>query len=249
MESIQLVRLIKEQVRIRMNEYNTSLPIKQWAEADRPREKMLLLGKQNLSDAELLAIILGSGSREETALDLSKRILASVDNNLNKLGKQDLKALQQFKGMGQVKSITLAAALELGRRRQNSEILEKPKITCSKDVYDLMHGRMIDLAYEEFWILLLNRANLVEHKIMISKGGVAGTVVDNKIIFKHALAHLASSIILVHNHPSTNNRPSKADIDITKKISEAGKMVDIKVLDHVIVAGQNYYSFSDENLL
>jgi DNA repair protein RadC len=232
-----------------MNEYNTNLPIKQWAEADRPREKMLLLGKQNLSDAELLAIILGSGSREETALDLSKRILASVENNLNKLGKQDLKALQQFKGMGQVKSITLAAALELGRRRQNSEILETPKITCSKDVYDLMYSRMVDLAYEEFWILLLNRANLVEHKILISKGGVAGTVVDNKIIFKHALSHLASSIILVHNHPSSNNRPSKADIDITKKINEAGKMLDIKVLDHVIVAGQNYYSFSDENLL
>lgn len=232
-----------------MNEYNSSIPIKQWAEADRPREKMVLLGKQNLSDAELLAIILGSGSRDESALELSKKILASVENNLNQLGKVDLKSLQKFKGVGQVKSITLAAALELGRRRQNADIIAKPKITCSKDVYTLMQSRLVDLPHEEFWILLLNRANLVEHKILISKGGVAGTVVDNKLIFKHALAHLASSIILVHNHPSTNNRPSKADIDITKKINESGKLLDIKILDHVIVAGQNYYSFADENML
>ncbi len=232
-----------------MNEYNSSIPIKQWAEADRPREKMLLLGKQNLSDAELLAIILGSGSREESALDLSKKILSSVENNLNQLGKVDLKSLQKFKGMGQVKSIALTAALELGRRRQSADIIEKPKISCSKDVYDLMQSRLVDLAHEEFWILLLNRANLVENKILISKGGVAGTVVDNKIIFKHALAHLASSIILVHNHPSSNNKPSKADIEITKKIHESGKLLDIKVLDHVIIAGQNYYSFSDENML
>jgi len=232
-----------------MNEYNSSIPIKQWAEADRPREKMLLLGKQNLSDAELLAIILGSGSREESALDLSKKILSSVENNLNQLGKVDLKSLQKFKGMGQVKSIALTAALELGRRRQSADIIEKPKISCSKDVYDLMQSRLVDLAHEEFWILLLNRANLVENKILISKGGVAGTVVDNKIIFKHALAHLASSIILVHNHPSSNNKPSKADIEITKKIHESGKLLDIKVLDHVIIAGQNFYSFSDENML
>lgn len=232
-----------------MNEYNSSIPIKQWAEADRPREKMLLLGKQNLSDSELLAIILGSGSKEESALELSKKILSSVENNLNQLGKVDLKSLQKFKGMGQVKSITLAAALELGRRRQSADIIAKPKISCSKDVYDLMQSRLIDLAHEEFWILLLNRANLVEHKILISKGGVAGTVVDNKIIFKHALAHLASSIILVHNHPSSNNKPSKADIDITKKIHESGKLLDIKVLDHVIISGPNYYSFSDENML
>ena len=144
-----------------MNEYSSSIPIKQWAEADRPREKMLLLGKQDLSVAELLAIILGSGSREESALDLSKKILSSVENNLNQLGKQDLKSLQKFKGMGQVKSITLTAALELGRRRQSADIIEKPKINCSKDVYDLMQSRLVDLPHEEFWILLLNRANLV----------------------------------------------------------------------------------------
>lgn len=232
-----------------MNEYSANMPIKQWAEADRPREKMLLKGKQNLSDAELLAIILGSGSREESALDLAKRLLASVDNNLNLLGKLDFEAMQKFKGIGQVKSITLSAVLELGRRRQSAHIMEKPKITCSKDAYDLMQGQLVDLPYEEFWILLLNRANLVEHKILISKGGVSGTVVDNKIIFKHALAHLASSIILVHNHPSANNRPSKADIDITKKIIASGKLLDINVLDHVIIAGRDFFSFSDENMM
>ena len=232
-----------------MNEYNTNMPIKMWAEADRPREKMQLKGKAQLSDAELLAILLGSGSKHESALDLSKRILASVDNNLNALGKIDLATLQKFKGVGQVKSITLSAALELGRRRQSTQMVNKPKITCSKDVFDLMHGMLTDLPHEEFWILLTNRANLVEHKIMISKGGVAGTVVDNKIIFKHALAHLASSIVLVHNHPSTNLKPSKADIDITKKICASGKLLDIKVLDHVIIAGDGYFSFADEDLI
>ncbi len=225
------------------------MPIKMWAEADRPREKMQLQGKAQLSDAELLAILLGSGSRNETALALSKRILASVNNNLNELGKLDLAALQKFKGVGQVKSITLSAALELGRRRQNTQLSDKPKITCSKDVFDLMHGKLSDLPHEEFWILLTNRANIVEHKIMISKGGVAGTVVDNKLIFKHALSHLASSIVLVHNHPSTNLKPSQADLNITKKICESGKLMDIKVLDHLIIAGDSYFSFADENLL
>lgn len=248
MDSVQTERLYYTSMRT-MNQYSTSIPIKQWAEADRPREKMLLQGKQNLSDAELLAIILGSGSREETALDLSKRILSSVENNLHLLGKVDLSTLQKFKGMGQVKSITLTAALELGRRRQSADILDKPKINCSKDVYDLMQGNLADLAHEEFWILLLNRANMVEQRIMISKGGVAGTVVDNKIIFKHALAQLASSIILVHNHPSGNNRPSQADIAITKKICASGKLLDISVLDHVIVAGKEFYSFADENMM
>lgn len=231
------------------NLYNSSIPIKMWAEEDRPREKMLLNGKHSLSNAELLAIIIGSGSRDESALDLSKRILASVDHNLDKLGRLDLKALQKFKGMGQVKSITLSAALEMGRRRQSASILEKPKITCSKDAYTLLQSQLAELPHEEFWILLLNRANMVEQKIMISKGGVAGTVVDNKVIFKHALNQLASSIILVHNHPSGNNRPSQADIEITKKICASGKLLDIKVLDHVIIAGKQYFSFADENMM
>ena len=231
------------------NLYNSSIPIKMWAEEDRPREKMLLNGKHSLSNAELLAIIIGSGSRDESALDLSKRILASVDHNLDKLGRLDLKALQKFKGMGQVKSITLSAALEMGRRRQSANILEKPKITCSKDAYTLLQSQLAELPHEEFWILLLNRANMVEQKIMISKGGVAGTVVDNKVIFKHALNQLASSIILVHNHPSGNNRPSQADIEITKKICASGKLLDIKVLDHVIIAGKQYFSFADENMM
>jgi len=231
------------------DQYSTSLPIKMWAEADRPREKMVLKGKAQLSDAEILAIILGSGSRVETALDLSKRILASVDNNLNALGKLDLASLRKFKGIGQVKAITLSAALELGRRRQSIQIEEKPKITCSRDVYNIMHGQLTDLPHEEFWILLVNRANMVEHKIMISKGGVAGTVVDNKIIFKHALNHLSSSLVLVHNHPSTNLKPSKADLNITKKIVTSAKLLDINVLDHVIIGGDNYFSFADEDLL
>lgn len=220
-----------------------------WAEADRPREKMLLKGKAQLSDAELLAILLGSGSQHESALDLSKRILASVDNNLNALGREDLHALQKFKGVGKVKAITLTAALELGRRRQSTQLNSKPKITCSRDAFNLMHGQLADLPHEEFWMLLINRANLVEHKIMISKGGVAGTVVDNKIIFKQALDHLASSIVLVHNHPSTNLKPSKADLSITKKICASGKLLDIKVLDHIIIAGDSYFSFADENLI
>jgi DNA repair protein RadC len=231
------------------DQYNTSLPIKMWAEADRPREKLVLKGKAQLSDAEILAIILGSGSRDETALDLSKRILASVDNNLNALGKLDLTSLKKFKGIGQVKAITLSAALELGRRRQGIQISEKPKIICSRDVYNIMHGQLTDLTHEEFWILLVNRANMVEHKIMISKGGVAGTVVDNKIIFKHALNNLSSSIVLVHNHPSTNLKPSKADLDITKKIATSAKLLDINVLDHIIIGGDSYFSFADEDLL
>jgi len=220
-----------------------------WAEADRPREKMLLKGKANLSDAELLAILIRNGSRDESALDLSKRILSSVDNNLNALGKIDIASLRKFKGMGLVKSITLSAALELGRRRQSSQLSDKPKITCSRDAYNLMHGQLSDLKHEEFWILLLNRANMVEHKIMISSGGVSGTIVDNKIIFKHALSHLASSIVLVHNHPSANLRPSQADISITKKICASGKLLDISILDHVIIAGDGYYSFADENMI
>jgi len=223
--------------------------IKSWAEEDRPREKLLQKGKKSLSDAELIAILIGSGSREETAVALSKRILNSVENNLNDLGKCTVSELMKFKGIGEAKAITIAAALELGRRRQLSDIKDRPQIKSSKDAYDVIAPILLDLPHEEFWILLLNRANRVMHRVCISKGGVAGTVVDSKIIFLRAIEHLASSIILCHNHPSGNLRPSQADLDITRKLKSAGQTLDISVLDHLIVSENGYYSFADKGVL
>ena len=223
--------------------------IKSWAEEDRPREKLLQKGKKSLSDAELIAILIGSGSREESAVALSKRILNSVENNLNDLGKCTVSELMKFKGIGEAKAITIAAALELGRRRQLSDIKERPQIKSSKDAYDVIAPILLDLPHEEFWILLLNRANRVMHRVCISKGGVAGTVVDSKIIFLRAIEHLASSIILCHNHPSGNLRPSQADLDITRKLKSAGQTLDIAVLDHLIISENGYYSFADKGVL
>jgi DNA repair protein RadC len=230
-----------------MNYQKNTLNIKSWAEDDRPREKMLRRGKQNLSDAELLAILIGSGSRKETAVGLSQRILKSIENNLSELGKVSLAELMRFKGIGEAKAITIAAALELGRRRQLSGNIDRPQILSSKDGYNCIAPILMDLGHEEFWIILLNRANKVISKEQISAGGVSGTVVDAKIIFQKALQTApASSIILCHNHPSGNTRPSQADIDITKKLKEAGETLDISVLDHLIIAGSDYYSFADE---
>lgn len=225
------------------------LGIKSWAEEDRPREKMMGKGRHVLTEAELIAILIGSGSRDETAVELSKRILASVGNNLNDLGKLSIKELIKFKGIGEAKAISVMAAMELGRRRKETTEIKKEKITTSKDVFDIMNPVMLDLPHEEFWLLTLNRASLVIKKEMISRGGVAGTVVDTKIIFKAAIEHYASSIIICHNHPSGNLKPSEADIRITKTIRDAGKLMEIPLLDHLIITDTGFYSFADEGAI
>ncbi len=232
-----------------MEDIDKHLGIKAWAEEDRPREKLLLKGKTALSDAELIAILIGSGSRDESAVDLSKRILSVAKNNLNELGKLGIPELQKFKGIGEAKAISITAALELGRRRKQSDPLKRVKITSSNSVYEVMREVMDDLPHEEFWVLLLNRANQVIEKVNISKGGVSQTVVDAKIVFKMALDRLASSIILCHNHPSGNLKPSEADKQLTKKIKEAGRILDLPILDHLIFADNTYFSFADEGLL
>jgi DNA repair protein RadC len=232
-----------------MNEDLETLNIKSWAVADRPREKLMDKGRQVLSEAELIAILIGSGSRNETAVELSKRILSTVENNLNELGKLSVKELTKFKGIGEAKAISIVAALELGRRRKETEIVKREKITTSRDVFDIMKSGMIDLPHEEFWILLLNRANAVIRKELISRGGVSGTVVDTKIIFKTAVEHYACSLIICHNHPSGNLKPSDADIRITKSIKEAGKIMEIPLVDHLIITDSSYYSFADEGML
>ncbi|MDQ3047429.1 MAG: DNA repair protein RadC [Bacteroidota bacterium] len=226
-----------------------SLGIKAWAEEDRPREKLILKGRHVLSEAELIAILIGSGSRSETAVELSKRILSSSGNNLNELSKLNVKELTKFKGIGEAKAISIVAALELGRRRKETERLKKDKIIASSDAYEIMKPLMLDLPHEEFWLLMLSRANEVIRKEQISKGGVAGTVVDTKIIFKAAIETYASSIIICHNHPSGNLKPSDADIRLTKNIKEAGKVMEIPLLDHIIFTDNGYYSFGDEGLL
>lgn len=223
-----------------------NLGIKSWAEEDRPREKLLGKGRHILSEAELIAILIGSGSRNETAVELSKRILASTENNLNELGKLSVTELTKFKGIGEAKAISIVAALELGRRRRETEIIKRDKISSSKDVFEIMKSVMLDLPHEEFWMLILNRANAVIKKEMISRGGVSGTVVDTKIIFKTAIQYYASSIIICHNHPSGNLKPSEADIRITKSIKEAGKIMEVPLFDHVIITDNGYYSFADE---
>ncbi len=222
------------------------MTIKSWAEGDRPREKLLTKGKQNLSDAELLAILLGSGSTEQTAVGLARSILASANNDLSELGKCSLSHFMKFKGIGEAKAITIAAALELGRRRQLTAIKERPKIICSTDIYHIIAPLLIDLPHEEFWILLLNQANRVIGREQISLGGVNAAIVDPRIVFRKAIENKATSIALVHNHPSGNLRPSEPDLQLTKKLVEAGKLLDIAVLDHLIIGGQGYYSFMDE---
>ncbi len=222
--------------------------IKQWAEDDRPREKLINKGKSALSDAELLAILLRSGSSKETAVDLSKRILHHVADNLIELSKLNCNDLMAFNGIGEAKALSIIAAMELGRRRRESEIAIKQQITSSRDVFEYFHTNLSDNPYEEFWILLLNRANKIIKKVMISEGGISGTVADPKRIFKAAIENNASSIILCHNHPSGNLKPSEADIKLTKKLKEAGTMLDISVLDHIIIGDEKFYSFADEGL-
>lgn len=229
---------------------NPKMSIKNWAFEDRPREKLLAKGLASLTNAELIAILIGSGNRDESAVDISKRILNDYQNNLNELGKATIDNLtRNYKGIGEAKAISIVAAMEIGRRRKNAQLTERPQIRSSKDVSDLMASDLTDLAYEEFWILLLNRANKVIHTQKISQGGIAGTVIDTRLIMKSALNNLASSIILCHNHPSGNLNPSQQDKTITYKLRDAGKIMDIQVLDHVIISETGFFSFADEGLM
>ena len=224
-----------------------NLPIKNWAEDDQPREKLIKKGAHVLSDAELIAILIRVGTKGESAVDLSKRILASVDNNLDELAKRGAKELMKFDGVKMAKAVTIVAALELGRRRQLTDIKKRPQIQSSSDAFDLIAPILMDLPHEEFWILLLNRANQVIGREQLSLGGIDGTVVDARMIFRKAIEGQATSIILIHNHPSGSIRPSQADIDVTKKLKAAGEILNIRVLDHLIIGGKSYYSFADEN--
>lgn len=225
------------------------LKIKSWSPEDRPREKLLTKGTPVLSDAELLAILLRSGTSTISAVELAKRLLQTVDNSLHELAKLSVRDLMKVKGIGEAKALSIIAALELGKRRRESVESEKPVITCSSDCFEILKPHLQDLLHEEFWILLINRANRMIKKCQISQGGVAGTVADPKIIFKIAVAELASGIILAHNHPSGNVVASQADCELTRKLVESGKLLEIQVLDHLIIAGQNYFSFADEGIL
>jgi len=225
------------------------LSISQWAKEDRPREKMMEKGAAALSDAELLAILIGSGNTEETAVGLMKRMLASCGNNLNSLAKWELSDYSRFKGMGPAKSITIMAALELGKRRKLQAAEEKPQITCSKDIYELFQPLMCDQDHEEFWVLLLNQAMRQIDKVRISAGGIDGTYADVRTILREALLQRATQIAVVHNHPSGNNRPSQPDKALTEHIRKAADAMNIRLIDHLIVCEDNYYSFADEALL
>jgi DNA repair protein RadC len=227
---------------------NSFFPITNWSEDDKPREKLMLKGKSVLSDAELIAILIGSGSRSESAVDLSKRILASVDNNLNALGKLSLSQLMQFKGIGEAKAISIIAALELGRRRRGEDAVELKKITSSKIIFEIMQPIIGELPHEEFWIIYMNNSNKVIAKSQLSKGGITGTLVDVRIVFKTALEMGATALILCHNHPSGTLIPSDADKQITRKLKLAGDSLEIKVLDHLIVTESSYFSFADEGI-
>jgi DNA repair protein RadC len=232
-----------------MSDQNQYFSIKNWSEDDRPREKLTLKGRTALSDAELIAILIASGSRNDSAVTLSQRILVSVENNLNELGKLGISDLTKFKGIGEAKAITIIAALELGRRRRLGEVLQKNKIISSQSVFELMQPLIGELPHEEFWIVYLNNSNKVLQSKQLSKGGITGTLVDVRLAFKNALQLGAVAIILAHNHPSGMLTPSEADKTLTKKLVTAGESLDIKVLDHLIITEKSYFSFADENIL
>ncbi|MBK8242771.1 MAG: DNA repair protein RadC [Saprospiraceae bacterium] len=223
--------------------------IKSWAKDDRPREKLLLKGKDSLSNSELLAILLRSGSRDESALSLAKRILESCNNNLFELSKIGMDHFKKFKGVGKVKAITILAALEIGKRRQQSEALHRPTIQGSRDAYEMVKYNLEELQHEESWAMFLNRRNAILGIEKMSAGGISGTIMDMRMIYKRAIEHQASGIILVHNHPSGNLKPSSADMDITSKAKSAGTALDIQLLDHLIISEHGYYSFADEGVL
>ncbi|MGF1554839.1 RadC family protein [Paucihalobacter sp.] len=232
-----------------MTKPTNSFSIKNWSQDDQPREKLRDKGKDILSDAELIAILIASGNKEESAVELSKRILASANHNLNTLGKLSLKQLMEFKGIGEAKAITIAAAMELGRRRRLEANLELTKINSSNSVFQLMQPILGELPHEEFWIIYLNNSNKVILKSQLSKGGITGTLVDVRLVLKTALEVGAVGLILAHNHPSGTLKPSNADKEITKKLKLASESLDIKVLDHLIITEKAYFSFADESLL
>ncbi|ALR30230.1 hypothetical protein ATE47_06680 [Chryseobacterium sp. IHB B 17019] len=225
------------------------MSIKFLAEDDRPREKFLLKGKSSLSDSELLAIIMGSGNRDETAVDLARRILASVDNSWNQLSLLSIKDLMKFKGVGEVKAISITTALEIGRRRMGQEVPEKPVITSSNSAYQIFRNHLSDLRTEEFWAIFLNQSNKVIHISQLTQGGINQSIVDVRVLFKTALDHFSTAIIIAHNHPSGNLKPSREDIDITQQIKAAGNMLNIQLLDHLIITQDSYFSFADDGLL
>jgi DNA repair protein RadC len=232
-----------------MQEKSSSFSIKHWSDDDKPREKLVQKGRSVLSDAELIAILIGSGSRSESAVELSKRILASVNNNLNELGRLSIKQLMQFKGIGEAKAVTISAALEIGRRRRGEEGVQISKIGSSKDAFEILQPIIGELEHEEFWILYLNNSNKVLHRAQLSKGGLTGTLVDVRIVMKQSLELGAVAIILAHNHPSGTLKPSQADKNITQKIKTASESLDIKVLDHLIITQKDYFSFADNQIL
>ncbi|MFZ1856812.1 MAG: DNA repair protein RadC [Chitinophagaceae bacterium] len=223
--------------------------IKQWAKDDRPREKLLLNGAENLSNSELLAILIHNGSKEKTAVDLAKEVLKLGKDNLGELGKLSIKELMKIKGIGEAKAITIAAALELGRRRQAAVPLEKLAVSSSDDIAHFLQAKLKDYRHEVFAVLFLNRANKINHFEIISEGGITGTVADPRVILRKALEEDAVNIILCHNHPSGSLKPSRADEQLTAKIKEAARYLDITVLDHIIVSEDGYYSFADEGIL
>jgi DNA repair protein RadC len=231
-----------------MKEYENKISIKSWAEEDRPREKLASQGRRALTDAELIAILIGSGSREESAVELGKRILYHYDNDLNKLGKASINELSHFKGIGEAKAISIIAALEIGRRRNDTETSAPETVAVSKDAYLVIKRFLLDLSHEEFWVLMLNQSGKLIGKELISKGGVTGTYADPKVIFSIALKYSAVSIVLAHNHPSGNLKPSQEDVDLTRKIIAAGKLLDIKVMDHLIT-DSGYYSLADDGVI
>lgn len=229
--------------------YQADLSIRKWAEEDRPREKLLFKGRSALSDAELVAIIIGSGTRKYSAVEVGRRLLASVEYDLFSLSRLSIKDLCKQEGIGEAKAVAIVSALELGRRRREAESKEQVRISCASDAYSCLKPDLLDLSHEEFWILLLSRSNHVMRKVKISSGGVSGTVADPKLIFKQALDYLASAIILVHNHPSGNKQPSQADIQLTKKLKKGGDMLEVSVLDHIIFTDRGYFSFNDEGMM
>ncbi len=225
------------------------ITIKSLAEDDRPREKLIQQGRQFMSDAELLAIVLGSGNSNETAIQLAQRILHENDNSINKLAQLSLAELMKYKGVGPAKAVNIAAAFELGKRRNDRSEETFPSVSSSKDAHNLLYAKLSDLPHEEFWVLLLNRANRVIKTTFLSKGGISGTIVDVRLIARSAIEQNASGVILAHNHPSGNLKPSSADIDITRKVKDGLKLFDIHLLDHLIISNNNYLSFADEGLL
>jgi DNA repair protein RadC len=225
------------------------LKIQDWAESDRPREKLVQKGISSLTEAELLGILLGSGTKNISAVALAQNILKQHDNDLNELAKRSVKELQKFKGIGQAKAVAIVSAMELGRRREITDKTKKPKIQCSKDIYEIIKAELFDKVIEEFWILMVSRSSHLIKKQLISSGGSARLAVDPKVVFKTALDHHAAGIILIHNHPSGNPKPSDLDIQLTERLIKGGKLLGMPVLDHLIFTEKSYFSFADEDVL